>query len=226
MGYGPHVVLSGVSFQVDAGDRLCVIGENGSGKSTLVKGLLRLHAPAEGRIEYGSGLRPDRIGYMPQRMTSIADFPAGAFEIVLSGRLASRGLMPFYGRRDKDAAMENMRRLGIEDLKDRCFGELSGGQQQRVLLARALCAAEDLLILDEPVAGLDPGASLDFYDMLGCLNETRKITVIMVSHDLGRAMGRASHILHLNRKQEFFGTRDEYLKSDVCKKFMGGADNV
>ncbi|MDR1915844.1 MAG: metal ABC transporter ATP-binding protein [Synergistaceae bacterium] len=222
LGYGGSVVLSGVNFQVSSGDYLCIVGENGSGKSTLIKGLLCLQQPFGGEIVYGDGLRADMIGYLPQRMTAGSDFPAGVYEVVLSGRLARRGLRPFYTRQDKDAALTNMRILEIEYLRDACFGELSGGQQQRVLLARALCSADRLLLLDEPVAGLDPMVAQGFYEILGTLNASMGMTIVMVSHDVERAVGNASHILHLNHTQLFFGARDEYLKSDIGKKFTGG----
>jgi zinc transport system ATP-binding protein len=222
MAYGSHVVLSGLDFCVEAGDYLCVVGENGSGKSTLVKGLLRLLPVSAGRITYGDGFAPGRVGYLPQRLTSGADFPAGSYEVVLSGRLARRGFMPFYAKSDKSAALMNMKRLGIENLKDKCFGELSGGQRQRVLLARALCSAESLLIMDEPVAGLDPVATRDFYDMTDALRSEDGMAIIMVSHDVGHALSGASHVLHLKGCQEFFGTKDEYLKSEIGNKFAGG----
>jgi zinc transport system ATP-binding protein len=226
MAYGGHVVLNGLDFSLEPGAYLCVVGENGSGKSTVVKGLLGLLPPAAGRITYGEGFAPGRVGYLPQRSTSGADFPAGVFEVVLSGCLARRGFMPFYTRNDKNAAMMNLRRLGIGDLRDNCVGELSGGQQQRVLLARALCSAESLLILDEPVAGLDPAATRDFYDMTDELYSSGGMTIIMVSHDVGRAISSASHVLHLNRRQEFFGTREEYLASETGNKFTGGMSNA
>jgi zinc transport system ATP-binding protein len=226
LGYGGYIVLSGLNFHVGAGDYLCVVGENGSGKSTLVKGLLRLQQPLGGRLGYGEGLAQNKIGYLPQRTTSGADFPAGVYEVVLSGCLGRCGLRPFYAKRDKTLAEESMKRLDVANLKDKCFGELSGGQQQRVLLARALCSAEKLLIMDEPVAGLDPVATQDFYDMTSKLNSNEGLTIIMVSHDVRRAVSNATHVLHLNRKQEFFGKTDEYMKSDICKRFFGGLGNA
>ncbi|MDR1471205.1 MAG: metal ABC transporter ATP-binding protein [Synergistaceae bacterium] len=226
LGYGGNVVLNGVDFQVNSGDYLCVVGENGSGKSTLMKGLLRLQPPMNGEVAYGDGLKANMIGYLPQRVTTGADFPAGAYEVVLSGRLGRRGMRPFYTRQDKEAARANMKMLEIDGLTGACFGELSGGQQQRVLLARALCSADRLLLLDEPVAGLDPVVAQEFYDILGRLNASNGMTIIMVSHDVGRAAAHASHVLHLSRVQRFFGPRDEYLKSDVGKKFTGGDANA
>jgi zinc transport system ATP-binding protein len=221
-GYGGSVVLSGVDFRVNAGDYLCVVGENGSGKSTLMRGLLRLQLPMSGDIVYGDGLKPDMIGYLPQRSAAGVGFPAGAYEVVLSGRLGRRGLRPFYTRRDREAALANMKMLDIGGLADACFGELSGGQQQRVLLARALCSADRLMLLDEPMAGLDPEAAREFYDILRELNASRGMTIVMVSHDVERAAGYASHILRLNRVQGFFGPRDEYLRSELGKTGQNG----
>jgi zinc transport system ATP-binding protein len=212
---------SGLNFAVNAGDYLCIVGENGSGKSTLVKGLLGLMPPRGGSVLTGDGLKRNEIGYMPQQTVVQKDFPAGVYEVVLSGRLASRGLLPFYSRADKAAAEENLRRLNIEALRNRCYRELSGGQQQRALLARALCATKKLLLLDEPVAGLDPIAAQELYKLIASVNKAG-LTVIMVSHDIRSAVTYASHILHLNTAQVFFGATGEYLRTDTGRSFTGG----
>ena len=225
LGYNGIPVLRGVDFSVGAGDYVCVTGENGSGKSTLVLGILRLLRPIEGRIEYGGGLAPESVGYLPQRSVGGINFPAGAFEVVLSGRLASRGLRPFYSRRDRAVAADNMRRLGVYELRDKNFGELSGGQRQRVLLARALCSEGRLLILDEPVAGLDPLATAEFYDALSEIRSAGDVTVIMVSHDVRRAVSEASHVLHVQGGGACFAGRDDYLASEAGRKFIGGLEN-
>ncbi|MDR1133835.1 MAG: metal ABC transporter ATP-binding protein [Synergistaceae bacterium] len=225
LGYNGVPVLRGVDFSVGAGDYVCVTGENGSGKSTLILGMLRLLRPIEGRIEYGDGLAPDGVGYLPQRSAGGASFPAGAFEVVLSGRLASRGLRPFYSRRDRAVAADSMRRLGVYELRDKNFGELSGGQRQRVLLARALCSEGRLLILDEPVAGLDPMATVEFYEALSEIRSAGDVTVIMVSHDVRRAVSDASHVLYVHGGGVLFADRENYLASDAGKKFIGGLEN-
>ena len=219
LGYDGRAVVSGVDFQLGRNDYLCIVGENGSGKSTLVKGLLRLIQPLEGQIALGCGVRPSGIGYLPQQAASQRGFPASVCEVVLSGRLNSLGLRPFYTRADREAALKNMCLLEIEDLKGRCFGDLSGGQQQRVLLARAMCAANKLLLLDEPVSGLDPVVTRDFYEIVKRVNGSAGIAVIMVSHDIASAVKYASHILHLKSRQEFFGTTAEYLASDIGRYF-------
>ncbi|MDR3279665.1 MAG: metal ABC transporter ATP-binding protein [Synergistaceae bacterium] len=221
MAYGGHVVLTGINFNVEMGNYICVVGENGSGKSTLAKGLLRLMPPASGRITYGDGLVSNRVGYIPQRSPAGADFPAGVYEVVISGCLARRGFMPFYSKNDRQNAIYNMKRLDIESLKDKCFGELSGGQQQRVLLARALCSAGSLLILDEPTAGLDPMAAQDFYDIIDELHSRGDMAIVMISHDVGRALSGATHVLHIGCSQEFFGAREAYLASAAGRKFTG-----
>jgi zinc transport system ATP-binding protein len=226
MAYGGRVVLSGLDFSIGEGDYLCVVGRNGSGKSTLLKGLLRLIPADSGRISYGGSFVPGRVGYLPQGFSVKADFPAGVYEAVLSGCLARRGFMPFYTARDKRDARENMRRLGIEELWGKSFGELSGGQRQRVLLARALCSAESLLVMDEPVSGLDPSAARDFYDMTDALHKSGGMSIVMVSHDVSRALESATHVLHLDGRQEFFGTKAEYLKSGFSKNFTEGASCV
>lgn len=221
LGYDAGAVVSGLNFSVEAGAYLCIVGENGSGKSTLIKGLLHLKSPLSGTIEIGDGLRGNEIGYLPQQSAAQKDFPAGVLEVVLSGRQSARGLKPFYSKRDRQIAQENLERLGIENLKKRCYRELSGGQQQRVLLARALCATEKLLLLDEPVTGLDPLATQEFYDLLRALN-AQGLTVIMVSHDVRSAALYATHIVHLETVQRFFGTIGDYRKSEWGRVFLGG----
>ena len=219
--FGSNLALQDVDLTINGGEIRALLGGNGSGKSTLIKGLLRLKAPAAGSITYGDGLLPTEIGYLPQQTGSQRDFPASVYEVVLSGKLNSLGLRPFFSRRMKEEALENMRLMGIEGLKNRCYQELSGGQQQRVLLARALCATKKMLLLDEPVAGLDPKVTDDMYTLIDHINKKMGITVIMVSHDIQSSVRYASHILHLGHGQLFFGPADEYLRSDLCRSFMG-----
>jgi zinc transport system ATP-binding protein len=211
LGYEGKAVVSGISFTVNAGDYLCVIGENGSGKSTLMKTLLKLKTPMSGQIVKGDGLAPNEIGYLPQQTAVQKDFPASVREVVRSGFLNRCGLRPFYSQAEKKMADENMEKLGITPLAKRCYRELSGGQQQRALLARALCATRKILLLDEPAAGLDPAASADMYDLIAGLN-AEGVSIIMISHDIEAAVKYASHILHIGR-QPFFGTKAEYLTS-------------
>jgi len=222
--YEGRAAVSGLNFAVCGGDYLCVVGENGSGKSTLVRGLLGLMPTSAGSVVVGDGLKPDETGYLPQQTAVQRDFPAGVYEVVLSGRLASRGLRPFYSRADRAIADENLRRLDIWPLRDRCYRELSGGQQRRALLARALCAAKKLLVLDEPAAGLDPAATQELYRLLASLNRGSGLAVVMVSHDIRGAVKYAGRILHLNNAQAFFGTAGDYLRSDVGRSFAGGGD--
>lgn len=220
--YDGQTVLSDINFSVDAGSYLCVVGENGSGKTTLIKGILGLKTPSSGKIEF-NGVKPTEIGYLPQQTQIQRDFPASVYEVVLSGRLNSMGGRLFYGAEDKKAAQENMERLGIEDLKDRCYIDLSGGQQQRVLLARAMCATKKLLLLDEPVTGLDPVATNEMYNLIKLINLCDNTSVIMISHDIHAAVRYATHILHLGHRQLFFGTTSEYRQSDLARRFVGGA---
>lgn len=222
LAYDDKEVISDLSFKVDRGDMLCIVGENGSGKTTLIKGLLGLISPVRGKITMGEGLKQREIGYMPQQTVAQRDFPASVYEIVLSGCLASRGLKPFYGKKEKNLALENIKKLGIEALKDRCYHELSGGQQQRVLLARALCATKTLLLLDEPVAALDPVATDELYHLIEELNKRENITVIMVSHDIKCSISHSTHVLHLQEQGAFFGTSAQYKKSSQAKRFLGG----
>jgi len=222
LAYEGKVVISDLNFEVNSGDYLCIVGENGSGKSTLIKGLLRLKATQRGQIIFGQGLTVKGIGYLPQQTLVQKDFPASVHEIVMSGRLSSRGIRPFYSRKDKSIALENMERLDLGHLRNRCYRELSGGQQQRVLLARALCSTEKILILDEPVSGLDPLVTQEMYRIIEKINREIGITVIMVSHDVKSAVNYASHILHLKNTQVFFGKTEEYVKTNAGKGFLGG----
>jgi len=222
--YEGNVVVKGLNFQVNDGEYLCIVGENGSGKSTLVKGLLRLIQPFSGDIVFGGGLKFTEIGYLPQQTPVQRDFPASSYEVVLSGRLSKRGFLPFYSMEDRKSAQENMERLDIIPLRKKCYRELSGGQQQKVLLARALCATEKLLLLDEPVTGLDPIATQDLYKQISLINKNTGITVIMVSHDIHSAVKHATHILHLKNSQVFFGTSADYVKTVAGKGFLGAEE--
>lgn len=227
LGYEGKVIVSNLSFSVNSGDYLCIVGENGSGKSTLMKTLLHLQAPISGKIKNGDGLMANEIGYLPQQTVVQRDFPASVREIVLSGCQARCGLRPFYKKEEKALAVKSMERMGILKLANRCYRELSGGQQQRVLLARALCATRKVLLLDEPASGLDPKVTADMYQLIRELNVKDGITIIMISHDIAAAMKYASHILHIG-KNNFFGTRDEYMQSDIGKLFaaMEGGGSV
>ena len=220
--YSGDTVLSGVNFSVNAGDYLCIVGENGSGKSTLMRGLLGLKEPACGSISFGDGLKQSEIGYLPQQTDMQRDFPASVFEVVLSGRLNSLGRRFFYSKADKAEAERNLERMGMLDFKKRCYQELSGGQQQRVLLARALCATSKLLLLDEPVAGLDPVAMGEMYNLLKLINLCDGVTVVMVSHDVNAALRYATHILQLGHRQLYFGSAHDYARSEAAKILRGG----
>ena len=220
MSYEGVHVFEHLSFSLNRGDYLCILGENGSGKSTLMKGLLGLLKPTSGTIEYSDGLSQNEIGYLPQQSPVQRDFPASVYEVVLSGTLNRRRFHPFYGKQEHKLADNNLERLSISALKNYCYRDLSGGQQQRVLLARALCATGSLLLLDEPVTGLDPVVSAEFYDLISDLNHKDNITVIMVSHDVKQSLKNATHILHLENKTCFFGLVGDYLDSSVSDQFL------
>ena len=220
LGYEGHIVSEGIDFTVSQGDYLCIVGENGAGKSTLTKALLGLHPSLSGKIEFSDGLKQNEIGYLPQQNNFQRDFPASVREVVISGCLNRCGLRPFYRRAEHEMARANMEKLGIETLRLRCYRELSGGQQQRVLLARALCATRRLLLLDEPVSGLDPSAAAEMYAIIRRLNKEEGITVLMISHDIFAATREADHILHLAHRPLFFGSTEDYRKSDVGRAFL------
>lgn len=223
--YEGNEVLSDVSFEVNPGDYLCIVGENGAGKSTLMKGILNLKKPSRGSIRTGEGLRPCEIGYLPQQTMIQKDFPASIREVVQSGRLNKLGLRLFYGKEDRQQAMRCMKQLNIWDMRHRCYRELSGGQQQRVLLARALCSTEKILMLDEPVTGLDPLMAQEMYEFVRKLNQEEHLTIIMVSHDLVGSIPYATHVLHLGKHQLYFGKRGDYMQTKLGKTFLGGEES-
>ena len=221
--YEGKIVVNNLSFEVLNGDYLCIVGENGSGKSTLMKGLLRLKQPVSGSILTDESLYSNEIGYLPQQSAAQKDFPASVQEVVISGCLSRRGILPFYSASDRKRAEQNMKLLDIYNIRKRCYRDLSGGQQQRTLLARALCATHKVLLLDEPAVGLDPLATQELYNQIEHINKNMGITIIMVSHDINSALKYAKHILHLNNNQLFFGTTEDYIKSNVSSSFLGGA---
>ena len=221
VGYDGRPVLQGLNFEVSAGDYLCIVGENGSGKSTLMKTILSLQAPIGGTVLTGDGLRKNEIGYLPQQTQVQKDFPASVKEIVLSGCQGRCGRRPFYSKKETRLAEDAMDKMRISQLAGHCYRELSGGQQQRVLLARALCATRRMLLLDEPVSGLDPKVTVEMYELIESLNQEDGITVIMISHDLSAALRYASHILHID-DSVFFGTKADYLRSPQGKLFDSG----
>ena len=208
LGYGTKTIIKNLSFSVNKGDYLCIVGENGSGKTTLMKTILHLLKPLSGTITTGDGLLPDEISYLPQQTDVQRDFPASVREIVLSGCQSRCGKRPFYNKAEKQLAEAAMEKLGITHLAKKCYRELSGGQQQRTLLARALCAAQKMLLLDEPVTGLDPAATEEMYTLIEQLNKSG-ITIIMISHDIDAALKYATHVLHIGQKI-FFGDVKEY----------------
>lgn len=220
LGYENRAIQENLNFSINAGDYLCIVGENGSGKSTLMKTLLHLQPPISGTIELGDGLHKNEIGYLPQQTLVQRDFPASVKEIVLSGCQGRCGWRPFYNKEDKKIAREAMEKMMIQDLQDRCYRELSGGQQQRVLLARALCAAKKILLLDEPVSGLDPKVTAEMYQLIEDLNKKDEITIIMISHDIEAAVRYATHILHIG-EHCFFGNKKQYLESSLGRHFTG-----
>ena len=219
LGYDGKEILHGLSFMVDQGEYLCVVGENGSGKSTLMRTILGLQSPLSGAVHTGDGLRPNEIGYLPQQTVVQKDFPASVWEIVLSGCQSKCGLRPFYRKADTVLAQKMLEKLGLTALKKRCYRELSGGQQQRVLLARALCATRSLLLLDEPVSGLDPMVTAELYQIIQGLNREDGITIIMISHDIAAAIKYASHILHIG-PTIYYGTKEDYVNSPLGQRFL------
>ena len=223
-GYENYDVVKDVSLEINSGDYLCIVGENGSGKSTLMKGILGLIKPTGGTLFVAEELKKSGIGYLPQQTPAQKDFPATVEEVVLSGCLGKRGNRPFYSRAERQVAEANMKRLGILELRKSCYRDLSGGQKQRSLIARALCATDKLLILDEPISGLDPAAIMDFYHLIRQLNQKEQVAILMVSHDIGNIIHQANKILQLKQTVQFYGNVEEYRHSVYGKEFLGGEE--
>ncbi|WP_407427879.1 metal ABC transporter ATP-binding protein [Treponema sp.] len=224
LGYDSKIIIRNLSFSVNAGDYLCILGENGSGKTTLMKTILHLVKPIEGRIYTGDGLMADEIGYLPQQTMIQKDFPASVREIVLSGCQSRCGKRPFYIKSERLLAARSMAKMGITDLAKKCYRELSGGQQQRVLLARALCATQKMLFLDEPVSALDPAAQQEMYDLIESLHK-EGITIIMISHDVEAALNYATHVLHIG-ESIFFGTKEQFIHKTTCPDCNGQIQKI
>ncbi|MCD7825141.1 MAG: ABC transporter ATP-binding protein [Clostridiaceae bacterium] len=221
LGYDSQPILEHFDFQVSAGEYVCVVGENGSGKSTLLKTILGLIHPISGTVQLEESIRRGAVGYLPQQTQVQRQFPASVMEVVLSGFLNQPGRSPFFRKEEKKNAVQQLKRLGIESLKNQCYANLSGGQQQRVLLARALCAASEILVLDEPVTGLDPMAAETMYENLRMLHRDG-MAIMMVTHDIRSAVSQADYILHLNNGDYFFGTVEAYLDSEFSDLFSQG----
>jgi zinc transport system ATP-binding protein len=198
LGYGNKDVVRDLDYDVNAGDYLCIVGRNGSGKTTFLRGLAGLLSPRSGSVDLCDGLKRNQIGFLPQITVVQKDFPATVEEIVLSAFQGKKFFLPFYGRAQRERAMESMALTRTESLAKSCFRELSGGQKQRVLLARALTAAERLLLLDEPVTGLDPESADSMYRIFADLHREKNMTIVMVTHDIEAAQKEASRVLDFN----------------------------
>lgn len=223
--YEKENVVDNLSVTIEKGDYVSIIGENGTGKSSLLKGILGLVSLKSGQVVFDEGCSRRNIGYLSQQNAMQKDFPASVYEVVLSGCLKSKGLKPFYSRKEKQTAMDNLKKLGIENLKKSCYADLSGGQKQRVLLARALCATDRMIILDEPVTGLDPVATADMYHLVNKLNKDLGITIIMVTHDIDNALKYSNKILHMHKKNKYyFGPKEDYLIHGGCTEECCMAD--
>ena len=219
LGYEGHTVCENLNFEINAGDYICIVGDNGSGKSTLIKALLSLGTVIGGEIAFGDRLTRKDIGYLPQQSEAQKDFPASVREVVLSGCVGGLGKRAFFGKAERLEADQNMKMMGIYELADKSYRTLSGGQQQRVLLARALCAANKVLILDEPVSGLDPSASASLYSLIHHLNKHTGATIIMVTHDIENSLRDATGGLRMSSEPRFFSSVEDYRK-----EFLSGGE--
>lgn len=218
IGYKTKVVSSHINFKIDEGDVICIVGENGAGKSTFLKTVLGILKPIKGEIKFSPSLNVKRFGYLPQSSESQNDFPATVKEIVLSGRINAYKRKLFFNWYDKRIADEKMELLDIYDLKHRAFSTLSGGQRQRVLIARAMCATDKILFLDEPLTGLDPKITKEFYQIVEQLHE-QGTTIVMISHELNESIRLATKVLFIG-EENYFMSKDEFVNSELGKKFL------
>lgn len=218
VGYRGVSVCDNISFEVEKGDYLCIVGENGSGKSTLVKTILGLIPPIKGKIIKGNELNQNEVGYLPQQSESSAIFPASVDEIILSGFQGRLSKRFFYSKKEKELAVKYIEKMNIVPLRKKLFSTLSGGQRQKVLLARAMCACERLLLLDEPVTGLDPLAQKDLYRMISKINQEDKTAIVMISHDIENVLEYANKILYIGN-EVFYGKKEDFLKSKLGSAF-------
>ena len=218
LGYDTKIILKDLNFEICKGDYLCILGENGTGKSTLIKSIAGLIKAMSGKILFENGTTSRDCGYLTQQSEIQRDFPATVKEIVMSGCQNRTGFRPFYNKAEKQMAKEAMEKLSITNFAKTCYKELSGGQQQRVLLARSFCAMKKILLLDEPVSGLDVNVSQEFYKILADLNNQEDITIVMISHDIESAVKYADKILHIGKKN-FFGSKKDYIKSEIYSSF-------
>lgn len=207
--YGTVVAVKDVNFSVSEGEYVCVVGSNGSGKSSLIKGILGLVPISSGKLEFSIPM--ENVAYLPQVNLAERDFPATVMEVVMTGTQKKAKRLPFYSKKDVEAAERALDTLHILDIRNKRIGQLSGGQQQRALLARALCREPKMLILDEPCAGLDPNITQEFYSMISDLNQTKGITLIMVSHDMDQVKMNAKRVLEINQTLKFDGNVDDWL---------------
>ncbi len=219
LGYGGNTVAENISFKINGGEYVCIVGENGSGKSTLLKAMLGLHPVVSGEIVYGDGLCHSEIGYLPQQTETQRDFPACVREVIISGCISGDKFRPFYTSADRKRAKWAMEQMEISSLAGKCYRELSGGQQQRVLIARALCAAKRLLVLDEPVSNLDPQMSGKMYCLLDRLRTKYGIAVVMITHD-AHAVFHSDYVLNMGAESASYMTSADYMASDAGRRFM------
>ncbi len=211
IGYEGNIVQDKINFSVNKGDYICVVGKNGAGKSTLMKTVLGLLPTISGKTEMSKELIEGGIGYLPQQTQIQKDFPASVWEVVLSGAVKKQGLRLFYSREQKETALNILEKIGISDLKKKSYSKLSGGQQQKTLLARALCATGEILLLDEPVSGLDPKSTEEMYELIKKLNK-EGTTVIMITHDVENSVNYADYVLSIDETVKYM-EKDEFVKT-------------
>lgn len=225
--YGTEQILDSVSLKVHGGDFLALLGPNGSGKSTLIRIMLGLQKPESGRVrimerDISDFTAWDRVGYVPQKITDLDPlFPASVREVVAMGILPHKSWPRFLGSNDEEVIDEALDLMEMRKYKNRRIWALSGGQQQRVFIARALASQPEVLVLDEPTAGVDGATQERFYDMLERVNREKGVTMILVTHDIGVVTKHVNKVACLNQKLVFHGSHDDFCESEQAITLFG-----
>lgn len=221
-GYNGRVVIRDVTLDIARGDFIGLVGANGSGKSTLFKGMLKLISPLSGRVIHAPEIHR-RIGYVPQRDQLDSIYPLTAFDVA---RMGAIGVLPWYqlpGPQIKRKVLGCLEKVGMKDYHAHLFAELSGGQRQRILIARALALDPEILVLDEPTAGIDPIAEGSILTLLSGLNKESSITILMVSHQLQSLRNRVSRVIVTKNQSVLCGSAEEFLHPSRIVEFLSAS---
>ena len=220
-------ILSSISFEIYHGEYIAIIGPNGGGKTTLTRILLGLEMPTSGEVKiFGEKISKfkewNKIGYVPQRASLVdSNFPATVLDIVKMGRIAKQTLFARFSKEDQNAVDDAIKKMDIENLKDKMVGTLSGGQRQRVMIARALASKPEILILDEPNTGVDVVSQKRFYNLLAKLNKEENMTILFITHDIGVIADDIGRLFTINQEATICNDPKKTLSCEDMSKLYG-----